>query len=231
MRIYGFTAVVDGLEVNDDEQVDRLYTDEFVLVPAAADGVTTLDVEVEAASGEDALKIFYDHICQVEGITVERIDEDLVNTTEIAVRLGVSRETPRTWAAPESVVGIPFPKHRTVVGSSGKPQRLWCWADVYAWAATTKPGSIKDLPVPLDAAAVTWFNAQMLRQVEPSTRLALYFIDFLDERREQARPRERVLGEYSNIDYTQTRSTLYHSRADKTMVARQTHTWWLAGAG
>ncbi|MHB1063010.1 MAG: hypothetical protein ACYC1Z_00680 [Georgenia sp.] len=212
MAIFGFAAVVTGLDVGDFDQLDRLFTEDFDITPGDMDGVTTLEVEVEAASGEDALKIFHDHICQVGGIAVDRLDEDLVNTSEIAARLDVSRETPRVWANPTNDVGLPFPKHHTVVGSPGKPQRLWRWADVYAWVATTRPGTIAGQPAPLDAAAVTWFNAQMLRQVETSNPVTLYFMTVPSG--------TAARGKYGQIDYQRSSSaTIYHTRSAQTLAA------------
>lgn len=230
MAIYGFAAVVAGLDVEDFAQLDRLFTEDFDMSPGDIDGVTTLEVEVEAPSGEDALKTFHDHICRVGGITVERIDEDLVNISEIAVRLDVSRETPRSWLKAGSDVGFPFPKHRTIVGSPGKPQKLWCWADVYAWASTTGRGSIEDQPVPLDASVVTWFNGQLLRQVEPMADLALIFVDVQKKPDEEPKPRPR--GEYSDAGFRRSSAMAYHSRSDQTiaLAGRQASAGWLAGA-
>lgn len=211
MATYGFAAVVTGLDVEDFDQLDRLFTEDFDIAPGDMDGVTTLEVEVEASSGEEALKIFHDHICKIEDVTIERIDEDLVNTSEIAVRLDVSRETPRTWANQANDVGIPFPKHRTVVGSPGKPQRLWCWADVYAWVQATGRADLDHLPVPPDSAAVTWFNAQLLRQVEHADDMTFVIVDVPE--------RPRALGQYTEIDYRRSSATLYRARSARTFTA------------
>lgn len=172
MNIYGFAVVVEGLDVEDPEQIDTIYTDDFVLVASEVDGLTMLDLEIEADSGEHALQQLQDHLCSVPGLRLVRVDEDLVNTSEIASRLAVSRETPRTWMT-QSPSGVPFPVPYTVVGAPGKPQKLWRWADVYAWAHTLNNGKLDDLSTPLDSATVTWINGQLLPQavVAPSWHL------------------------------------------------------------
>lgn len=177
MTTYGFTAVVTGLDVENFEQLTRLYTEEFVIVPADRDGLTTLAVEIDAASCEAALMALQQHILHVPDVEVVRIDEDLVNVSEIALRLGVSREAPRLWAGQSNDVGVPFPVHHTIVGSPAKPQRFWRWAEVFAWVATTGRVDVSDHAVPLDADLVTWFNAQLLHQACEEPSMAVLHVD------------------------------------------------------
>lgn len=162
MATYDLLAVVSGLDVEDEEQVDRLFTERFVLLPADRDGVTTLSLEIDAESGEEALKVFMEHMAGVPEVHVERIDEDLVNTSEIAARLDVSRETPRLWASRDHTQVPPFPGHHTIVGSPGKPQRLWRWVEVFEWVRARGQAGTSHLGTPLDASLVTLFNAQLL---------------------------------------------------------------------
>ncbi|WP_144127758.1 hypothetical protein [Catellatospora sichuanensis] len=66
------------------------------------------------------------------GARVREVDQDLVNTSDIAQRFGVKRETVRTW-----VEGTRGPGHFPAsVGSPGvgdRSRRIWRWADVYEW--------------------------------------------------------------------------------------------------
>lgn len=162
MATYDFTAVVTGLDLEDYDQVDRLFAESFVVLPADREGVTTLGVEINAGSSQDALRVFMEHMGGVPDVQVERIDEDLINMSEIAARLDLSRETPRLWAARDRAEGLPFPDHYTIVGSPGKPQRLWRWVNVFDWVQATGRADISHLSAPLDASVVTLFNARLL---------------------------------------------------------------------
>ncbi|MDR1427900.1 MAG: hypothetical protein LBJ08_09135 [Bifidobacteriaceae bacterium] len=88
-------------------------------------------------------------------VKVERIDPDLVNTPEIAVRLGVKRETVRKWAVGERRAEERFPAHYSICGT----QKLWLWPDIHARAKCTERLP-KDEPTPLEAAFVAWFNGR-----------------------------------------------------------------------
>ena len=114
--------------------------------------MVSLDVEIDATCGEEALKHFVNYLLSYPGVKIEHVSEDLVNTSEIAFRLGVSREAVRTWTngarGPSD-----FPPHRAIIGG----QKIWAWATVYAWCEAL--GKIPaDLPVPIDLPCVEWFN-------------------------------------------------------------------------
>lgn len=161
MPTFAFTATVTGLDLDDIDQLDGLLTGSFVVVPGEIDGVTSLSVEIGAASGEDALKALVDHIAHVEPrLTLVRVDEDLVNIPEIAVRLDLSREAVRLLACGERGDGD-FPRHRTIVGQ----QKLWTWADVHAWALVHGRVAAEE-PHPLDTPCVDWFNGQLVPVLE-----------------------------------------------------------------
>lgn len=153
MHTFAFSVTVSGLDIDNTEQLDTLIaTADFILIAGDTDGVTSLDVEIDATSGEEALKRFVDYLLAYPEVKIERVSEDLVNTSEIALRLDVSRETVRTWA--QGARGpADFPHHRAIIGG----QKIWAWATVYAWASarTRLP---EDLPVPVDVACVDWFN-------------------------------------------------------------------------
>jgi len=161
MTTFAFTASVTGLDLNSSEQLDELYTDEFVLLPSSVDGVTSIDVEIEAESGEEALQAFLDHVAGT-GIRVTRVLEDLVNVPEIAERLAVNRETVRTWVS-GSRGPADFPAHRMVVGN----QKLWTWNAVHAWALMNCRISESETQ-PLDDTCVDWVNGVLATgAVEP----------------------------------------------------------------
>lgn len=161
MTLFAFSATVTGLDLEDLAQLDALYTRAFVVVPGEVDGVVSLDVEIDAASGEDALLTFAQHLKTVDGLAITRVDVDLVNITEIATRLGLSREAVRLLSVGARGDGD-FPLHRHVVGS----QKVWAWSDVYAWAAV-HARLTEEEPAPIDAACVDWYNGLLVPAVEP----------------------------------------------------------------
>ena len=162
MKTFAFAVTVAGLDLDDADLLERLHSAEFVLVPSETDGVVTLDVEIDAETGEDALQGFLDHLAAAPEVSVRHVGADLVNATEVGKRLDVSREAVRTWAT--GIRGpADFPDHWCVLAGG---QKLWTWASVHDWAAVNDrlPG---DLPCPLDAACVDWFNGTL---VPPSAR-------------------------------------------------------------
>lgn len=153
MPTFAFSATVTGLNLEDDSQLDALFHEEIVLVPGEIDGVVSISVEIDADSGETAIATFTRHLNErVPDVTVTRIDEDLVNTSEIAMRLDVNRETVRLWST-GARGEADFPAHRCIVGQ----QKLWTWAAVYAWAQVCSRLP-EDEPQPLDTNCVDWFN-------------------------------------------------------------------------
>ncbi|OIQ94675.1 hypothetical protein GALL_233330 [mine drainage metagenome] len=161
MSTFAFTATVTGLDLDDVDQLEALRTGAFVLVPGEIDGVTSISVEVDAPSGEEALKALVDHVARVApNLTFVRVDEDLVNIPEVALRLDLSREAVRLLVSGARGDGD-FPRHRTIVGQ----QKLWAWSEVHAWAQVHGRLS-DDEPNPLDAACVDWFNGQLVPMSE-----------------------------------------------------------------
>lgn len=158
MTIYAFSTTVTGLDLDDIAQLDTLYTDDFTILASEVDGVTSIDVEIDAETGEDALQTLVDRARSVAGVVIVRVDLDLVNIPEVALRLNVSRESVRLWVEGERGNGD-FPRHRSTVGN----QKVWAWADVYAWAQIH--GRIDSgEPAPLDASCVDWFNGRLVPQ-------------------------------------------------------------------
>lgn len=174
MPTFAFKATVYGLDLNDATQLDALYSDDLVLVPAEVDGVTAIYVEVDESNGERAYKVFSDHLATAcPDVRVLRVDDDLVNVPTIAERLEVTRQAVAMWVAGTRSDGT-FPLHRAVVGG----QRVWTWACVYAWADVNGrlPG---DTPAPLDDACVAWINGQLVpsTRTDPSRPVVLYLGD------------------------------------------------------
>lgn len=58
-------------------------------------------------------------------------DDELIGSTEIAVRLGKHPATVRNWATRRDTTGFPEPEIR------GPRDHLWLWGPVREWAVRT----------------------------------------------------------------------------------------------
>lgn len=131
MAEFEFVLVVDD-DVDDDAVIDALYaagcTDATF---GSVDGVGFGEFEREAEGFADAVLSAIADVESVAGLRVRRVEpDDLVTMSEIAERLGRSRESVRLLAAGERGAGdFPAP-----VSHLRSRFRLWRWTDVAAWA-------------------------------------------------------------------------------------------------
>lgn len=152
MHEYDFTLVFDG-EL-DEAAVDALFEagcDDATV--GQVDGVGYGDFTREAPSFGEALRSAIEQVESVPGLTVTRVEpDDLVTLSEIAQRLGRSRESVRLLAAGERGPGdFPPPVSHLKARS-----RLWRWSEVAAWAKR------HDQPIDLTTAtAIAAINAAL----------------------------------------------------------------------
>ncbi len=128
MPPHDFTLILAG-EV--DAHIDDLYEagcDDALF--GAIDGVPYADFTREAATFTDAVRSAIEAIESIPDLRVLRIEpDDVVTATEIAQRLGRSRESVRLLIAGQRGPGrFPAPISHT----KGR-FRLWRWSDVLAW--------------------------------------------------------------------------------------------------
>lgn len=163
---YDFTLVFDG-EL-DEAAVDALFEagcDDATV--GQVDGVGYGDFAREAPSFGEALRSAIEQAESVPGLTVTRVEpDDLVTLSEIAQRLGRSRESVRLLAAGERGPGdFPPPVSHLKARS-----RLWRWSEVAAWAKR------HDQPIDLaSATAIAAINAALtlrktLGDLDPTER-------------------------------------------------------------
>ncbi|MFI2702209.1 hypothetical protein [Cellulosimicrobium composti] len=156
MPVYTFSAAIDGLDLSDTAQLANLHTEEMDIYPSSIDDAVSLEFEVDAECGEEAVRRAFKHLnATVPHVRVTRLDEGLVNATDISERLSVSRETVRLWATGARRAAFPRPR-ATVSGGL----RLWTWASVFAWAEATGRAPAGE-PIPLDDSCVDFFNGQL----------------------------------------------------------------------
>jgi hypothetical protein len=129
MPPYRLNLLFSGVNLNDDETYDALANLPNVMWRSQAD-LAFASAAVDASS---ALKAADDLIRAIASAVPSarplRLDEDLVSISDIAERIGVTREAVRNWANGTRKAGFPLP--RGIVGDAIK---VWAWSDVDAWA-------------------------------------------------------------------------------------------------
>lgn len=134
MREYSFTLIIEG-DVNGS--LDALFEagcDDATF--GSVDGVHYADFDRSAETFAAAVAAAISAVESVSGLRVIRVEpDDLVTASEIADRLGRSRESVRLLIAGErGPGGFPAP-----VSHLRSRHRLWRWADVAAWAGLDAP--------------------------------------------------------------------------------------------
>lgn len=130
---------LEGLDLRDADAYDRIDPDLAELSWEANGGVSLAvfysDDPPTIAAGEAA--DWARRIAKLmPGVRVADVHDELVSTSDIAVRAGVAAEAVRLWAAGKRRASLrPFPNPRQVVGSGsgGKTMNLYAWREVVSW--------------------------------------------------------------------------------------------------
>lgn len=128
-------AVVDRLEAFDNATFDRV------------DGLSHVTVYVEDGQSvvDTVLETTRRLANTVAGAKAVRVDPDLVTISDIAARVGVSREAVRLWTRGTRK---PFPIQFDTIGAD---QRVWRWVEVVEWLEWAKAIDMdEDLPTVAD---------------------------------------------------------------------------------
>lgn len=134
MTEYRFTLVLSGdVEVRLDELFEAGCDDATF---GSVDGVNYAEFERESVTLAAAIGSAIAAVESVPGVQVVRIEpDDLVTASEIAERLGRTRESVRLLMAGDRGQGdFPAP-----ISHLRSRYRLWRWSDVAAWAAPSDP--------------------------------------------------------------------------------------------
>ncbi len=154
MPIQHFTLIVDGTDLQSEPSIDALFKagcDDATV--GRVDGVQYVDFDREAENLGEAIISAVRDVEKVDGVQVTRVaDAGLVSMTDIATRLGRTRESVRLLVTgARGPGGFPAP----VTDPRGR-YRLWRWSDVTHWL-TTRLGD-DTLP---DDHLVTAINASL----------------------------------------------------------------------
>lgn len=169
MKTHSFTLIVDGVDINDPDVFDALYEagcDDATIGTTV--GVPIMDFGREAASLREAIFSAITDAESVDGLRVVRIaDPDLVSMSEIAARIGRSRECVRLWVlGKRGPGGFPPP-----VNDPHDRYRFWRWSDVAGWLREVLGGEPWSSEDHLRAAInATLELRHHLRQLDPRDR-------------------------------------------------------------
>ncbi len=131
-RTYSFTLILAGANPHEESNLDRLFErgcDDATF--GERDGVYTATFDREATSFARAIASAMNAVENaVVGLRVARIEpEDLVTASDIATRIGRSRESVRLFFEGRRGEGdFPSP-----IAWLGNRTRLWSWAEVLPW--------------------------------------------------------------------------------------------------
>ena len=126
---------VTGLDMSDDATACRLY-EQWGAELATKNDVTTL---------------------AFPEVVAESVYRDLVSLSDIADRVGVTKEAVRKWTM---LTTTPFPHQFSTIGAG---QKVWDWIDVYDWLTQVKKFDMEDefLPTRKQVIAIDAYLARI----------------------------------------------------------------------
>jgi predicted DNA-binding transcriptional regulator AlpA len=126
---YEFVLIVDGVSTEDDEAV-AILTDAFDGVLSWNRGLYRLAVSGTGRDSYEAASRLVSRLtAALPGLKIVRLDPELVGISDIAQRIGHSRQNVQQWVNGERNGSRPFPAPEGCAGRS----LVWRWADVNEW--------------------------------------------------------------------------------------------------
>lgn len=163
---YSFMLILDGVDDMDALEAGVYGAGCDDVLVGIRGGVGFVDFDREAESLSAAIVSAIEDIKKIDGVSVLRIEpDDLVNMSEIAARLGQSRESIRKYINSERRSGgFPAP----VSNVKGRSMR-WRWSEVAKWLIAN--GKLPDDPTLREATLVSKLNAALeLRRMTSSKK-------------------------------------------------------------
>ncbi len=132
----------------------------------------------------DMLLDLADRIERALDVTIDSIDLDLVDVSEIAERVGLTREGVRNWLSNPRRTGGTFPKPLGIL--PGKV-RVWSWYDIHSWIQNAVPKrAYEGVDYPTRDERIAWSAARksaaakrLLTVVQPMASLATHRLKLL----------------------------------------------------
>ncbi|MFT3716483.1 MAG: hypothetical protein QM774_11195 [Gordonia sp. (in: high G+C Gram-positive bacteria)] len=131
-----------GLRVSgvdwDDPEVEQVMVEKFSDTYLAGVDPAVLNISVEdSAAVAETVQIARKLLCALPGLKIDGVDRDLVNVSDIAHRVGMTREGARKWTQSDT-----FPTAFSYLGSSS--MSVWTWTEVVLWLRTERSLELDD---------------------------------------------------------------------------------------
>lgn len=149
---------VTRLDMSDDATACRLY-EQWGAELATKNDVTMLLLTIDDT--DDIISTVADSISQITlafpEVVAESVYRDLVSLSDIADRVGVTKEAVRKWTM---LTTTPFPHQFSTIGAG---QKVWDWIDVYDWLTQVKKFDMEDefLPTRKQVIAIDAYLARI----------------------------------------------------------------------
>jgi predicted DNA-binding transcriptional regulator AlpA len=163
---YEFVLVVEGVSTEDDEAV-AILTDAFDGVLSWNRGLYRLAVSGTGRNSYEAASRLVSRLtAALPGLKMVRLDPELVGISDIAQRIGHSRQNVQQWVNGERNGSRPFPAPE---GSAGR-SLVWRWADVNEWL---RPLGVSDEAVRASREEAARIDVMLLDAVRLPARAAV----------------------------------------------------------
>lgn len=160
MSAFRLNIVFSGVDFDDDEVFDALG--ELPNVTWRSQGRYAFATAViDAPTAVKAADLVTQQVVKlVPSARPIRLDDDLVSISDVAGRVGLTREAVRNWANGTRHANFPLP--RGVVGDGIK---VWAWSDVSVWLRDNLAlGDSEEFPSAHDAALINALFADASRR-------------------------------------------------------------------
>lgn len=189
MNLFEMTFHVEHV---DDSLVDMLIDDYEATVGTDHTGYEFVTVLAEGDSFDHAARTMVTEL-QCHGLRVRRLVPDLLTRSEIAARLGVTRQAVQNWTSGRRQSGFPLAVNPVGGGA-------WSWHDVWAWALSC--GRAEDdgihYPSQIEADIINaWIESGMTVSWTCRPEMKTSFTVPVLTDHDQSR-----LGRYSNVSYS-----------------------------
>jgi predicted DNA-binding transcriptional regulator AlpA len=158
--------VVEGVDLT-DIHVLEIIGQHFADTAWATSGeVTTATLFSDEAAEMKAVRFAHELAIALPGAHVLRVHDDLVGASEVAARVGVSRQAVHAWVSGDRGEGD-FPAPVGTISGGARPSRIWRWREVNKWMEAR---ALDDGFVYPDEHVVARLNVELARPVPRSVR-------------------------------------------------------------